>query len=79
MVDGALTSVQHRKNLFAVTAAMTVAALIYGLSLPLLSLVMNERGVESTIIGLSTAAQSVAMVLIAPFLPSCMRRSGPPR
>ncbi len=56
---------------------MAVTALIYGLSLPLFSLVMNERGVESTIIGLSTAVQSVAILLIAPFLPSYMRRSGP--
>ena len=77
MVDNALTSRQRRQNLVAVTAAMAVAALIYGLSLPLLSLVMNERGIESTIIGLSTAMQSVAMVFIAPFLPSYMRRSGP--
>ena len=36
-----------------------------------------ERGIESTIIGLSTAMQSVAMVFIAPFLPSYMRRTGP--
>ena len=77
MVDNALTSRQRRQNLVAVTAAMAVAALIYGLSLPLFSLVMNERGIESTIIGLSTAMQSVAMVFIAPFLPSYMRRSGP--
>ena len=77
MVDDALTSLQRRQNLVAVTAAMAVTALIYGLSLPLLSLVMHERGVESTIIGLSTAVQSVAILLIAPFLPSYMRRSGP--
>jgi MFS family permease len=38
---------------------------------------MNERGIESTIIGLSTAVQSVGMVMIAPFLPAYMRRSGP--
>jgi MFS family permease len=77
LVDDALTAHQRRQNLVAVTAAMAVAALIYGLSLPLLSLVMNERGVESTIIGLSTAVQSMGMVLIAPFLPAYMRRSGP--
>jgi MFS family permease len=77
LVDDALTSHQRRQNLVAVIAAMAVAALIYGLSLPLLSLVMNERGVESTIIGLSTAVQSVGMLMIAPFLPAYMRRSGP--
>ncbi|MBW2576606.1 MAG: hypothetical protein JRE38_00910, partial [Deltaproteobacteria bacterium] len=47
MVDGALTPLQRRQNLVAVTAAMAVTALIYGLSLPLLSLVMDARGVDS--------------------------------
>jgi MFS family permease len=76
LADGVLTPLQRRQNLVAVTAAMAVTALIYGLSLPLLSLVMDARGVDSTLIGLSTAVQSVGIVLIAPFLPAHMRRSG---
>jgi len=56
---------------------MAVTALIYGLSLPLLSLVMHERGIDSTLIGLSTAVQSIGIVLVAPFLPAYMRRLGP--
>jgi MFS family permease len=77
LVDGALTPLQRRQNLVAVTAAMAVTALIYGLSLPLLSLVMHERGIDSTLIGLSTAVQSIGIVLVAPFLPAYMRRLGP--
>lgn len=56
---------------------MAVTALIYGLSLPLLALVMNARGIDSTLIGLSAAVQSIGIVLIAPFLPAYMSRVGP--
>jgi MFS family permease len=77
LVDGALTDLQRRQNLVAVTAAMAVTALIYGLSLPLLSLVMDARGVDSLWIGLSAAVQSVGIILVAPFLPKYMSRQGP--
>jgi MFS family permease len=77
LVDGALTPLQRRQNLVAVTAAMAVTALIYGLSLPLLSLVMDARGVDSLWIGLSAAVQSVGIILVAPFLPKYMSRQGP--
>ncbi len=77
MVDGALTPLQRRQNLVAVTAAMAVTALIYGLSLPLLAFVMNARGVDSVWIGLSAAVQSVGIILVAPYLPKHMSRLGP--
>jgi MFS family permease len=77
LVDGALTSLQRRQNLVAVTAAMAVTALIYGLSLPLLGLVMESRGVDSVWIGLSAAVQSVGIILVAPYLPAHMGRLGP--
>jgi MFS family permease len=56
---------------------MAVTSLIYGLSLPLLALVMDARGIDSTLIGLSTAVQSVGIVLVAPYLPAYMSRPGP--
>jgi MFS family permease len=56
---------------------MAVTALIYGLSLPLLSLVMDARGINGTLIGLSASVQSVGIVLMAPFLPGYMSRVGP--
>jgi len=77
LVDGALTPLQRRQNLVAVTAAMAVTALIYGLSLPLLALVMNARGVDNLWIGLSAAVQSVGIILVAPYLPKHMCRMGP--
>jgi MFS family permease len=72
-----LSEAERRQNLIAVTAAMSVTSLIYGLSLPLLSLVMDQRGVDDTLIGLSTATQSIAILLVAPFLPPYMSRVGP--
>ena len=76
-VEGEMTPAQRRANIVAVTTAMAVTALIYGLSVPLLALVLNERGVASTLIGISTAVQSVAIVLVSPFLPPLISRFGP--
>lgn len=67
----------RRLNLVAVVAAMSVAALIYGLTLPLLSLVMHQRGLDGTLIGISAGVQSIAIVLISPFLPRYMSSTGP--
>jgi MFS family permease len=75
----ALSPAQRRMHLAAVTLALTVTALIYGLCLPLLSLVMHERGVDGMIIGLSAATQSLAVAFVAPFLPRYMSRIGPAR
>ena len=77
MDEHELTPAQRRLNLIAVTAAMAATALIYGLSLPLLALVMHENGVDSTLIGLSTAVQSIGILLVSPFLPVFMGRVGP--
>jgi MFS family permease len=77
LVDGALTPLQRRQNLVAVTAAMAITSLIYGLSLPLLALVMDAHGMNSLWIGLSAAVQSVGIILVAPYLPKHMSRTGP--
>jgi len=77
LVDGALTPLQRRQNLVAISTAMAVNALIYSLSMPLLSLVMDARGINGTLIGLSAAAQAVGIVLMAPLLPAYMSRWGP--
>jgi MFS family permease len=67
----------RRRNLIAVTAAMTATALIYGLSVPLLSLILEDRGMGGTLIGFQAAVQSAAILLISPFLPRHMSRTGP--
>ena len=56
---------------------MAATSLIYGLSVPLLSLILEDRGFGGTLIGSQTAVQSAAIVLISPFLPRYMARIGP--
>lgn len=58
---------------------MVVVNLVYGLTLPLLSLVLDAQGISKTIIGLSIVAQASAGVVIAPFVPRLMMRVGPGR
>jgi MFS family permease len=68
-----------KRNLIAVIASMVVVNLVYGLTLPLLSLVLDAQGISKTIIGLSIVAQASAGVVIAPFVPRLMMRVGPGR
>jgi MFS family permease len=65
------------RNLVAVSAVLGVAALVHGFSLPLLSLVLERQGVGTTMIGLSTAVQYLAVLAAAPFVPRLMARQGP--
>jgi MFS family permease len=75
--EAPLSPVDRRRNLVAVTAAMTATSLIYGLSVPLLSLILESRGTGGTLIGTQAAVQSTAILLISPFLPRYMSRTGP--
>lgn len=77
MSEVPLSPADRRRNLIAVTAAMTATSLIYGLSVPLLSLILADRGFDGTIIGAQTAVQSVAILLVSPLLPRHMSRTGP--
>jgi len=77
-----VTIVRHSRawrvrNLVAVSAVLGVAALVHGFSLPLLSLVLERQGVGTTMIGLSTAVQYVAVLAAAPFVPRLMAQQGP--
>jgi MFS family permease len=72
-----LSAADRRRNLIAVTAAMAATSLIYGLSVPLLSLILRDRGVGGVLIGSQAAIQSVAILLVSPFLPRFMSKIGP--
>lgn len=77
MSQSLLSPEERRRNLVAVTAALTATSLIYGLSVPLLSLILEDRGVGGTLIGSQAALQSAAILLISPLLPRHMSRTGP--
>ena len=66
----------RKRGLVAVIASMVVVNLVYGLTLPLLSLVLDAQGVSKTIIGLSIVAQACAGVILAPFMPRLIMRIG---
>jgi MFS family permease len=74
-----LSRTARRLNLIAVTASMAVASLIYGMSMPLLALTLEDQGIDSTLIGLNAAAQSIAVLLVAPVASPIMRAYGPAR
>ena len=79
MTDTALNIAERRRSLFAVIASMTVVSVIYGLSVPLLALVLERQGVDSTMIGINTAVQPLATLLIAPIAPRVIRALGSAR
>ncbi len=69
----------RNRSLIAVIASMVVVNLVYGLTLPLLSLVLDAQGISKTIIGTSIVAQACAGVVITPFVPRLIMRIGPGR
>jgi len=58
---------------------MVVVNLVYGLTLPLLSLVLDSQGISKTVIGLSIVAQASAGILLAPVMPRLILRAGAAR
>lgn len=79
MTEIALNIAERRRSLLAVIASMTVVSVIYGLSVPLLALVLERQGVDATLIGINTAVQPLATLLIAPIAPRIIRALGSAR
>ncbi len=74
MSDGLLSF--RQRGLIAVIASMVIVNLVYGLTLPLLSLVLDGQGISKTVIGLSIVAQASGGVLLAPIMPKLILRLG---
>ncbi len=58
---------------------MVVVNLVYGLTLPLLSLVLDSQGISKTVIGLSIMAQACGGIAIATLTPRLITRFGAAR
>jgi len=69
----------RKRSLAAVIASMVIVNLVYGLTLPLLSLVLDAQGYSKTVIGMSIVAQASAGVLLAPLMPRLIMRFGAAR
>ena len=71
-------SVRHR-SLVAVIASMVIVNLVYGITLPLLSLILDSQGISKTVIGMSIVAQASAGVVLAPLMPRMIMQIGAAR
>lgn len=58
---------------------MVVVNLVYGLTLPLLSLVLDAQGISKTVIGLSIVAQASGGVVLAPIMSRLITQFGAAR
>lgn len=76
MNDPALNARDRRRSLAAVVSSMAVISMIYGLSYPLLALVLERQGIDETMIGLNTAAQGLAVFAVAPLAAPVIARLG---
>jgi len=72
----ALSPGGRRRALAAIIASIAIYGITIGLSGPLLALVLENRGVSSTLIGLNTAMLAVAMLLFSPLVPRLALRFG---
>lgn len=72
----ALTAWQRRRSLAAVIASAGAAGLTFGLTIPLLALILEADGVDSTRIGLNAASSAIAVLAVGPFVPRVLDALG---
>ena len=68
----------QRGSLTAAIAAITIVGVMLGLTMPLLSLILERDQVDTALIGLSAATPAAGIILIAPAVPFLARRLGTP-
>jgi MFS family permease len=66
----------HWRSLAAIMVTSTMIGMTLAFSFPLLSLVLERHGVTPDLIGLNSAANAVAVFVIAPWLPRLINRLG---
>lgn len=71
-----LTPRQRWASLAAVIAQMALMGLTFGISFPLISVLLEGRGVEAVLIGLVGAMPGLAVVVLGPYVPALAGRLG---
>lgn len=66
----------HWLSISAAIASISVVGIAIGLGMPLLSLILEQRGFSATLIGLNTAVAGLASIAAAPFAPPLATRFG---
>lgn len=64
------------RNLIAACAAITVFGFAFGLTYPLLSLILESRGVASDMIGINAAMMPIGILLFSSAIPVAVKRFG---
>jgi len=72
----ALSAGQRRRSLAAVIASAGAAGLTFGLTIPLLALILEADGIDSTWIGLNAASSAIAVLTVGPFVPRVLDALG---
>ena len=71
-----MTASERRLSLAAAIGSIAVFGVGIGLAFPLLSLILEARGTESTLTGLSAAVAAIAVFIAPPLVPGLVRRFG---
>jgi MFS family permease len=66
----------NQRNLIAACAAITVFGFAFGMTYPLLSLILESRGVTSDMIGINSAMLPIGILLFSPVIPVLAARFG---
>ena len=71
-----MTARERRLSLAAAIGCIAVGGVSIGLSFPLLSLILEARGTDSTLTGLNAAAGAISVFIAPPLVPGLVRRFG---
>ncbi len=67
---------QRWRSLIAVIGSVFGVGVSFGALVPLMSLILEERGVDTALIGLNSSMFPLAVLLVTPFLPRLVARLG---
>lgn len=73
---GSLGHMSRTASIAAAISAITVVGVGISLSIPLLALELESRGITSKWIGINTAVAGIATIFTAPFVPLLVRKMG---
>jgi MFS family permease len=76
MSETSQTAPANWRNLAAAFAAISVFGFAFGMSYPLLSLILEQRGVAPELIGINAAMSPIGILLASPVIPVLARRYG---
>jgi MFS family permease len=75
-MKGETTGAGRWRALGAIIASISVMGVTYALTMPLISLRLEEKGVDPTLIGLNASMMAFGMMMVPPLIPALLRRLG---